>query len=69
MRMNWFVHLRDMFQITQATKVGYANKFFQNSSKLSKVNLEKFTNFNKLNNDFFHIHDIKYTNVFNTQEL
>ena len=69
MRMNWFVHLRDMFQITQSTKVGYENKFFQNSSKLSKVNLEKFTNFNKVNNDFFHIHDIKYTNVFNTQEL
>ena len=58
-----------MFQTTQATKVGYANKFFQNSSKLTKVNLEKFTNFNKVNNDFFHIHDIKYSTVLNIQEV
>lgn len=58
-----------MFQTTQATKVGYANKFFQNSSKLPKVNLKKFTNFNKVNNDFFQIHDIKYTNVLNIQEV
>lgn len=43
MRMNLFVHLRDMYQITHATKIGYANEFFQNFSKFPKVNLEKFT--------------------------
>lgn len=47
-----------MFQITEATKIGYANKFFQSSAKVSKVNLEKFTNFKKANNYFLYIHDI-----------
>lgn len=49
-----------MFHITQATEIRYANEFFQSSSEVPKVNLEKFTNFKKVNNDFFRTHDIRH---------
>lgn len=46
------VYLRDMVQITQAIEIEYASEFFQSSSKVPIVNLEKLTHFKKVGNDF-----------------